>query len=186
MFEEVLEQDKKYIMADFPHGSFPIGQVTACTMMQTLFPEDPIYPMVASSVFYIPLWRHVVSWLGARPATRDNCKSQLKSGSIAIVVGGIAEMFMLDEYKERVKLLGRKGFARIALDSDADGIVPVYYFGQSRLLYLGPRWLSKVSRKIRVSLAFYLIGRWGLPVPRPLNLFMAAGACLCPGHSTYS
>lgn len=38
-----------------------------------------------------------------------------------------------DPKRERVKLLGRRGFARIALEEQVDGIVCVYYFGQSQV-----------------------------------------------------
>lgn len=175
VFEEPLEHDKKYILVEFPHGAFPIAQITAGTLVQTMFPETPVYSIAASAVFYIPLWRHIIAWIGSVPATRDMFKQQLKKGSVAVVVGGIAEMFMMDKEKERVKLRGRKGFARVALEEDVDGIVPVYYFGQSQLLNFGPAWLSSLSRKIRVSLALYLYGRWGLPLPRNMPIFLAHG-----------
>ncbi len=38
-----------------------------------------------------------------------------------------------DPKRERIKLLGRRGFARIALEEQVDGIVCVYYFGQSQV-----------------------------------------------------
>eukprot|EP00798_Chlamydomonas_sp_ICE-L_P030109 gene30109-36015_t len=84
-------------------------------------------------------------------------------------------MFMMDKLRERVKLKGRKGFARVALEADVDGIVPVYYFGQSQLLNFGPVWLSTLSRKIRVSVAVYMYGRWALPLPRNLPVFLVHG-----------
>ena len=41
-------------------------------------------------------------------------------------------MYMLDSKKERVLLKTRKGYAKIAIEDGAHGIVPVYYFGNSR------------------------------------------------------
>ncbi|GAX82788.1 hypothetical protein CEUSTIGMA_g10214.t1 [Chlamydomonas eustigma] len=174
LFEEKLERGKKYVLAEFPHGSFPIGPIVAGTLVQTMFPDDPVYSVAASSVFYIPLWRHFISWIGSLPATKENFKKLLHKGSLAVVVGGIAEMYMLDPRKERIKLKGRKGFAKIAVEEKADGIVPVYYFGNSRCLEFGPQWLSDMSRKLRVSLG-YLHGRWGLPLPRAVPIYLVHG-----------
>jgi hypothetical protein len=39
LMEEKIEPTKKYILAEFPHGSFPIGPVVASTLFQTLFPH---------------------------------------------------------------------------------------------------------------------------------------------------
>lgn len=174
LFEEHLDKDKRYVLAEFPHGSFPIGPIVAGTLVQSLFPDAPVYSVAASSVFYIPLWRHFVAWIGSLPATKENFKKLLKKGSCAVVVGGIAEMYMLDPHKERIKLKGRKGFAKIAIEDNTDGVVPVYYFGNSRCLEFGPEWLSAISRKWGVSLG-YLHGRWGLPLPRPIPIFLAHG-----------
>jgi 2-acylglycerol O-acyltransferase 2 len=45
-------------------------------------------------VFSIPFWRHFIAWLGGVPATPGNFKKVLKKGSVAVIVGGIAEMYM--------------------------------------------------------------------------------------------
>lgn len=79
-----------------------------------------------------------------------------------------------DPKRERVKLLGRRGFARIALEEQVDGIVCVYYFGQSQVLSFGPRSLADISRRIRVSLGV-LTGWMGLPVPKPMPIYMVNG-----------
>lgn len=125
LFEQKLDESKRYILAEFPHGSFPIAPIVAGTMVVTLFPDAPVYSVAATSVFYIPLWRHFIAWIGSLPATAGNFKKLLKKGSVAVVVGGIAEMFMLDPKKERIKIQGRKGFARIAIEEQIDGVVPV-------------------------------------------------------------
>ena len=57
-----------------------------------MFPDDPVYSVAASSVFYIPLWRHFIAWIGSLPATKQNFKKLLSKGSCAVVVGGIAEV----------------------------------------------------------------------------------------------
>lgn len=92
--EAAYEAGKRYIYVEFPHGAFPIGPVTAGTLMQTMFPGAPIYSVAASSVFYIPFWKHFITWIGSVPATKPAFKRLLKNGCVAVVLGGIAEMFM--------------------------------------------------------------------------------------------
>eukprot|EP00879_Flechtneria_rotunda_P030739 GHRR01033412.1.p1 GENE.GHRR01033412.1~~GHRR01033412.1.p1 ORF type:complete len:368 (-),score=119.54 GHRR01033412.1:197-1300(-) len=53
--------------------------------------------------------------------------------SVGLMVGGIAEMFMIRKDHERIKLKDRKGFVRIALEHGTD-ILPVYMFGANQVL----------------------------------------------------
>jgi diacylglycerol O-acyltransferase 2, plant len=174
LFETVLIPHKRYVFTEFPHGVFPMGPLVAGTLMQTLFPDWSIYSVAASSVFNIPMWRHFLSWIGSMPASPHNFKMLLRKGSVAVIVGGIAEMFMQHPFKERVKVRNRKGFVRMAIETGADGIVPVYHFGNSQTLDFGPESLSAFSRKIRASFGF-LYGRWGLPLPRRVPILMVTG-----------
>uniref|UniRef100_A0A383W0X4 Acyltransferase n=1 Tax=Tetradesmus obliquus TaxID=3088 RepID=A0A383W0X4_TETOB len=119
----------------------------------------------SDAVFHVPLWRHVMTWIGAQPATADNFRRLLKLGSVGLVPGGIAEMFMSEESHEEIKLRDRKGFVRIAVEAGAD-LVPCYHFGNSRLFGWGPKSLEPLARRHRVALGF-LKGRWGLPLPLP-------------------
>lgn len=69
--------------------AFPAG-----TLCQAIWPFFNIYSLAASSVFSIPFWRHFIAWLGSVEATPANFKRILKRGSVAVIVGGIAEMYM--------------------------------------------------------------------------------------------
>jgi 2-acylglycerol O-acyltransferase 2 len=40
----------------------------------------------------IAFTRHFISWIGSLPATKENFKELLRKGSLAVVVGGIAEV----------------------------------------------------------------------------------------------
>lgn len=53
-------------------------------------------------------------------------------GSVSLVPGGIAEMFLWEENREVIKILDRKGFVRIAVEQGVP-LVPVYHFGNSKL-----------------------------------------------------
>ncbi|MEW5300702.1 MAG: hypothetical protein WDW36_003613 [Sanguina aurantia] len=172
--EEILKPHKRYVLAEFPHGAFPIGAIVAGTTVQILWPSLKIFSLAASSLFYIPFWRHFMAWIGSVPATRDNFKLLLKKDSVAVVVGGIAEMFLLDKHRERLKLKDRRGFCKIAMEEQADGIVPVYYFGGSKVLDFGPQFMMALSRRSRMSLGI-LVGVAGLPIPRPQPIYMVSG-----------
>jgi hypothetical protein len=105
----------------------------------------------------------------------DPATGQRKTGvAIGLMVGGIAEMFMIRRDHERVKLRDRKGFVRIALEHGVP-ILPVYMFGANQVLDFGPPWLQRISRRMRASVGM-IYGIWGLPVPRRLPIFKVTGA----------
>eukprot|EP00877_Chromochloris_zofingiensis_P004273 jgi/Chrzof1/13847/Cz08g14220.t1_DGAT2A[v5.2] len=131
-FDCPIDLKGKYIFAEFPHGVFPLSQHLAITLTDKVWPGMDIYSIAASSIFRVPMWRHVMSWIGARPATARNFKKLLKRGSVGLVPGGIAEMYILEEHAETVKIKDRKGFVRIAVEKGVP-IVPVYHFGNSQL-----------------------------------------------------
>ncbi|KAF8058472.1 DGAT2 [Scenedesmus sp. PABB004] len=99
--------------------------------------------------------------------------------SVGLMVGGIAEMFMLRPDHERIKLRDRKGFVRVALEHGVP-ILPVYMFGASQVLDFGPPWLARLSRRMRASVGM-IYGAWGLPVPRRRPIFMVTGRPLATG-----
>jgi hypothetical protein len=99
--------------------------------------------------------------------------------SVGLMVGGIAEMFMIRKDHERIKLKERKGFVRVALEHGTD-ILPVYMFGVNQALDFGPPWLQRLSRKMRASLGV-IYGVWGLPIPRRVPIFMVTGRPLVVG-----
>eukprot|EP00879_Flechtneria_rotunda_P014757 GHRR01015421.1.p1 GENE.GHRR01015421.1~~GHRR01015421.1.p1 ORF type:complete len:285 (+),score=59.03 GHRR01015421.1:1233-2087(+) len=173
--EATLDPNKKYIFVEFPHGVFPISELIAGTLCQVIWPSFSIYSVAASSVFSIPFWRHFIAWLGSVPATPGNFKKIMKKGSVAVIVGGIAEMYMQHSRKERIKLLERKGFVKIAVEEGLDGgIIPVYHYGNTKVFDFWPQSLSSVARKHRAGLGL-LVGRWGTPVPRKVPLYMVSG-----------
>ncbi|KAG2439722.1 hypothetical protein HYH02_010600 [Chlamydomonas schloesseri] len=175
VFEEVLDSKKKYIFAEFPHGVFPMGPLIGATECQIMFPGFDIFGLAANVVFTVPFWRHFVAWLGSVPATTKDFKRVLKKGSVAVIVGGIAEMYMQSRTKEQIMLKDRKGFVRVAVEEGVDGgIVPVYHFGNSQVLDFGPQAMASVSRRLRAALGF-LYGVAYLPLPRRRNIYMVCG-----------
>jgi 2-acylglycerol O-acyltransferase 2 len=109
--------------------------------------------------------------MGAVPATKQDISRALAQGkSLSLIPGGIAEMFQIKRKQEIVLLKERKGFVRLALQHGAP-LVPVYVFGNSRLLRLFklPELFERLSRWFQISLTPFF-GRFGLPIPFRLPL----------------
>jgi hypothetical protein len=68
---------KQYIISTRARP-YLVPALTAAVMLQ------PVVPCVHTRSF--------ISWIGSLPATKHNFKKLLKHGSVAVVVGGIAEM----------------------------------------------------------------------------------------------
>lgn len=83
-------------------------------------------------------------------------------------------MFLSSETEDKLYLMKRKGFIKLALQEGVD-IVPVYLFGNTNVLsLLKNKFLVMVSRKLQVSLT-YVWGRWLLPIPRDCKLLYVSG-----------
>ncbi|KXZ44997.1 hypothetical protein GPECTOR_60g776 [Gonium pectorale] len=185
-YDEMLDLTRPYLFVTSPHGAFPLSQVLGNSLGSQLWPGHPVHCLAASVLFYVPLWRHIKAWMGAAPADRRTARLLLATrGSVAVLAGGIAEMYEQElgrrGERERVKLVGRRGFVRVAVETGVP-IVPVYHFGNSQVLSFGPVALQPLSRRLRVALGT-VVGVCGLPVPRPQPLFMAVGR---PIHVPYT
>lgn len=90
---------------------------------------------------------------------------------------------MEDEHKERIKLLSRKGFIRVAVEQGCQP-VPVYHFGNSQLLFILGKALEGLSRAIRASLVI-TYGKFGLPLPKRVPIMMVRHPPACPLIATH-
>jgi Diacylglycerol acyltransferase len=84
--------------------------------------------------------------------TQDNIQ-------VGIVVGGIAEMYLVSRQEERIFLMQRKGFIKAAIKNGAD-VVPIFFYGSSLLFDIvgggvGDSWTKTLSRKLRSSLVMF-------------------------------
>ena len=86
-FETPLDGAEHYVMAEYPHGVFPLSQMLAATLPAAWPAGMRIYSIAADIVFAVPLWRQIMTWVGARPATAENFKALLGLGSVALVPG---------------------------------------------------------------------------------------------------
>ncbi|KAI8477462.1 MAG: diacylglycerol acyltransferase-domain-containing protein [Monoraphidium minutum] len=166
---------QRAIWAEYPHGVFPLSQLLAVSLDPRRWPGLRAHSVGASVLFRVPLWRQMLGWLGVRPASRRHFSRLLQDrGAVKVNPGGIAEMYLLDQGAEVIKLRERMGFVRIAVESGAP-LLPVYHFGTSAMLrWHAPKCLEGLSRRMRASLGI-ITGRWGLPLPYKVPLHAVVG-----------
>uniref|UniRef100_A0A6V1SPI9 Acyltransferase n=1 Tax=Heterosigma akashiwo TaxID=2829 RepID=A0A6V1SPI9_HETAK len=178
-----LDPKRKYLFAEFPHGIFPMGSVLSASVVQEFFPGQKICGMGASVIYRGPVYRHFMSWIGTRPATKENFKAAYEGDWHTVVLpGGIAEIYLVSRAEERVYLRRRRGFVRVAVQNGAD-LVPMFLFGNSRILDLVPlgggadadaNRLSRACRRARCAAALFK-GRFGLPIPYRQKIVLVSG-----------
>lgn len=182
---------QRYIFVEFPHGVIPMGFMLSSTIAQRVIPGVHAEGAVASVLFNLPFIGHIAHWFGGRPATSQNIRNVLNRGnlqivmsflfinsnsghSVAIMAGGIAELFLSSREQERVYLKNRKGFVKIAIEKGVP-LVPVYYFGNTHLFdFVTSGFMAGISRKLRTSLLVFY-GRWYLPIPYQHPILMVIG-----------
>ncbi|KIY98653.1 hypothetical protein MNEG_9310 [Monoraphidium neglectum] len=143
----------------------------ALVLATYLLPLGPVMVRRVLDAYVFLAWRRYFrfSFVFDEPldAYKDYIIAQFPHGAFPL------EMYLQHPDFERVKLLGRKGFVRVAVEHGAD-ILPVFMFGVSQMMSFGPPWLMVIGRRLRMSVGL-LYGLWGTPVPRPRRMRMAVG-----------
>jgi 1-acyl-sn-glycerol-3-phosphate acyltransferase len=171
-----LDPKKKYCFFEFPHSIFPVGQIISACVIKHIDPNRMICGTAADVVFNIPVMRQFFTWIGVRPAKKESIANIFEEGhNCAIMVGGIAEMYLVSAEKEAVYLNKRSNTVRLMIKEGAN-IVPAFFFGNTRLFNIAgasgsESFLSKLSRKLRTSIVIFY-GRHYLPIPfrHPLRM----------------
>lgn len=174
---------KKTICFEFPHGIFPMGQWLSVHHIKDITPGIDICGTAADIVFKFPVMRQLMAWTGTVHAKRSNIKKVLDRGDyLAIIPGGIAEMYLMNSATEGIYLRKRQNTVKAAIQEGAN-IIPFFFFGNSRIFTpIGTddgskSWFSKMSRKLRMSIVFFY-GRQFLPVPYRHPIHMVSGAVI--------
>lgn len=167
---------KNYIFAAQPHGVLSFAGMCAAASV----PEDTLaVPTAAASVVLrTPLLKNLMGIFNLVDASGSNLKQLFRNGggsSVLIYVGGIAELFKSCRTEERLYLKKRKGFIKLALQTERVDVVPVYLFGNTSVLSVvkhGP--LAALSRRLQASLTLFW-GKFYLPIPRDESLLYVVG-----------
>ena len=126
--------------------------------------------------FFLLIFFLIIKRAGTRRAGRKSiAEIYAKGHHVAILTGGIAEMYLVSDSEEGIYLKSRLNAVKAAIEEGAH-IVPTFFFGNSSILRAigsnkSDSLLASLSRKIRASVVF-CYGRWGLPIPfrHPLKL----------------
>jgi 1-acyl-sn-glycerol-3-phosphate acyltransferase len=168
VYEELPKPNQRYIFVASPHGYLPLGQALM-TFLINPCAGLAFVGLTASTAFKIPVLRHLVSWMGYVDASKETALRVLSQNkSIAIVIGGIAEIFENSGVGKTETLLikQRKGFVQLAFKTGTP-IVCTYCFGNTSALTVATdRWgiMQSLSRKIQFTVAAPT-GRFNLPIP---------------------
>jgi 1-acyl-sn-glycerol-3-phosphate acyltransferase len=183
--EVPLTHTQNYIFASFPHGAYTVNHLLtmtdACGMLSTVHRGDR-RDLCASVLFFFPLFREVLLWLGCVDASSATAHHNLRRGrSLLIFVGGEKEQLMTSPGRHQVYVSGRKGFIKLAIEYGVP-VVPMYAFGENEAYTTSSagmgfrQWLQR-TLQLGVPLAW---GRWGTCVPLPVPLHVEVGAPVLP------
>ncbi|GAQ87651.1 Diacylglycerol acyltransferase 2 [Klebsormidium nitens] len=174
---EAFDTEKTYVIALEPHSIFPIG-VVAMTRQAGRMPLQKMKCLASSAIWCIPWVRHLWSWLGLTPASRQNFRKLLSEGySTVLIPGGVQECLHLRPGAEVVFLKQRTGFIRMAMEAGAP-LVPAFCFGQTNTYrYWKPKgeWFARLSRSLGFTPLFFW-GWCGTPLPFPEPMLLVVGS----------
>ncbi|XP_061445391.1 2-acylglycerol O-acyltransferase 3-like isoform X2 [Rhineura floridana] len=132
-----LPPTRNYVLGSHPHGIICAGAFSAFCTEATGFSHT--FPGLKSSLtllaglFHLPVYREYMMSSGMVPVNKRSLNFLLRGGpghAVVIVVGGATESLDGAPGEQRVRLHGRRGFVRLALQHGAD-LVPVYSFGEN-------------------------------------------------------
>ena len=121
---------------------------------------------VTSVCFYVPIMKHIYSWVNARSADKKNMVSMIKSGlSPVLCPGGVQEVSLMKSENECVLYLNsRFGFIKLALQQGVP-VIPCFCFGLRKTFrYWIPKgsFFTRIGRFVGV-LPMIFFGVWNIP-----------------------
>lgn len=183
-FHKLNEEGKTAIFATEPHDFLPFGIFAFNSGLGYLPGEigETSKALMTSSVFNLPIIKHVYTWVGGLSVDKKTFRSRLaKNECVAFCPGGVQEVILIDPKNKDDLILylqSRKGFIKLALETGT-AIVPTFIFNQDNSFgYVIPRgkFVTKIGRQIGILPAFFW-GRSCIPfgIPNPVNISVVIG-----------
>lgn len=158
-----------------PHGVLPLANLLSIPGINS-FCFRPFVGAPASVVFHTPFLRYMTLFGAVDVGGKSMAKAAAAGTCVGIVPDGIAGIFKTKEADEVVYLRSRKGLAKLALRTGVP-ILPAYSVGNTAVFgaWFDPFGVMEaLSRKAQASMFIYW-GRFGLPLPRRVNITMLFG-----------
>lgn len=174
-----LQPTRKYIFGYHPHGIISHGAwaafATEALGFSEKFPGITNALLTLDSNFILPLYREYVFSMGLASVSKKSIVNILSRGgrngegmgrAVTIVVGGAREA--LDAHPGVLRLIVRKGFIKVALQTGAD-LVPVVGFGENDLYeQLDPHTHPALHKLQRM---FLKTVKWTVPLLHGRGIF---------------
>ncbi|GBG70708.1 hypothetical protein CBR_g8007 [Chara braunii] len=171
-----FDPNRAYVIGLEPHSVLPLATVALSPVLRNS-PVPKIRLLGTSMLKYVPIIRHVWTWMGVHDVSRETFVKLLSDGySCTLVPGGVQECLYMEKGKEVIFLRARRGFLRIAI-STGSPVVPAYCFRQSYAFsFWAPKakWFQRLARAIHYVPMIY----WGVmcsPIPWPGEMLVVVG-----------
>jgi len=164
---ESSEPPPPYICVAHPHSAMAMARMVHTAGLEEAVGVAPVRSLAARGVFFVPLLREMSLASGSIDASREVAQAVLRKGqTIAVVPGGVREMYESRKPGVRVVLARRRGFVRLALGAGAT-LVPVVVFNERemyRLPRVVPECVEDFMRRVWFPMPL-IVGRWGTWFP---------------------
>ena len=161
--ETPLDHDKQYIFAAFPHGAISANHIMTmtdcCGFLSDVHGGDR-RDLAASILFYLPIAREILLWLGNVDAGKSTAKHQLQRGrSLLVFVGGEKEQLMTQPNSHKVYAKTRMGFVKLALEYGVP-LVPMYCYGENEAYHVSGAFM-RLRQWLQSNLSIGISLFWG-------------------------
>ena len=189
-----VDPQRKYLFCYHPHGVISFGAflsfATNALDFPSLFPGIDRRLLTLDVNFKFPFLREILLSLGLCSVSKTSIVNHLsKPGrAVAIVTGGAAESLQAKPGTYHLTLKHRKGFAKVALQTQAD-LIPVFGFGENDVYEIAEvekgGFIERMQKGMKKYLSFTIPMLRGrgitglLPLQEPI--FVVAGEPIpCP------
>jgi 1-acyl-sn-glycerol-3-phosphate acyltransferase len=141
--ENIPNRNALYVCS--PHGLVGYSWFFHFSFCLSDWPSSSPRPLLAahSILFHIPIAKEILEANRCIEASERSILNALQKGhSVALIVGGVEEMFHAGDSTVKLVLKKRKGYVRLAKQAGVP-LVPVYTHGETSLLGSESSWLWK-------------------------------------------